>query len=411
MPTYTYLAKKNLNETVEGILVADNESNAVDKLIEMGLSPVKVAPLVSGGGGDPVTKTESAGTFLSRRGLNAHDLNIFTSQLKSLVRARVDLLKCLSILYGQADKEKLKTLVFDLHATIKNGATFSEALTRHPKFFPPIYVNLIKTGEASGRLDEILEELDKFLAKDEEFRMHLKTAMAYPTLMIIVGAVVVFVLLSYVIPKLSSIFTDFDYKLPLPTQIMLGVSAFFKTYWWLVLAAAGGAVGVFIQMSNNPAGRAKLDWLKLRIPVVAGLTLKQSLSRFCRTLALLIRSGLPAFQALGAAIPTMENAVFVREMEVVKKDVLEGTSMAASMKKVGFLPPFFVQMVSVGEEGGKLDGVLSEVANIYTQEIDAKLKVVTSLMEPMIILFLGVVLGGIVMAMLLPIFQINMLIK
>jgi general secretion pathway protein F len=412
MPTYTYLAKKNLNETVEGILVADNEGNAVDKLIEMGLSPVRVAPLV--GSSAPIPGAKPAGaasTFMSGRSLNVRDLNVFTSQLKSLVRARVDLLKVLSILYGQADKEKLKALIFDLHATIKNGATFSEALTKHPKFFPSIYVNLVKTGEASGRLDEVLDELDQFLAKDEEFRMHLRTAMAYPTLMIIVGVVVVFVLLSYVIPKLSAIFMDFDYKLPMPTQIMLAISGFFKVYWWLVLGAIAGVGGIFARMNSTPAGRAKLDWLKLKVPVVAGLALKQSLSRFCRTLALLIRSGLPAFQALGVSIPTMENAVFVREMEVVKKDVLEGSSMASSMKKVSFLPAFFIQMVSVGEEGGKLDGVLTEVANIYTQEIDAKLKVVTSLMEPLIILFLGVVLGGIVMAMLLPIFQINLLIK
>ena len=211
MPTYTYIAKKNLNETIEGILVADSEERAVDKLIEMGLAPVRVAPLASSTSTVTGSKPASGVSgFLSRRGLNVHDLNIFTSQLKSLVRARVDLLKALSILYGQADKEKLKALVFDLHATIKNGATFSEALAKHPKFFPSIYVNLVKTGEASGRLDEVLEELDRFLAKDEEFRMHLKTAMAYPTLMIIVGAVVVFVLLSYVIPKLSAIFTDFD---------------------------------------------------------------------------------------------------------------------------------------------------------------------------------------------------------
>ncbi|MGE5279538.1 MAG: type II secretion system F family protein [Deltaproteobacteria bacterium] len=408
MPTYTYVAKKNLNETVEGIVVADTEDNAVDKLIEMGLSPVKVAPLLEGAS---ARGASPAASFLARRGLNVKDLTVFTNQLKSLMKARVDLLKSLSILFGQTEKVRLKELITELHTDIKNGSTFSEALSKHPRFFPVIYVNLIRIGEASGRLDEVLEELDGFLAKDEEFRMHLKTAMAYPTLMIIVGVVVVFVLLSYVIPKLSSIFADFDYALPLPTRIMLAVSGFFKSYWWAVAGGIGAGLLVLVQMSKNAAGRAKLDWIKLHIPIWAGLSLKQSLARFARTLSLLIRSGLPAFQALGASIPTLENSLFVREMEIVKKDVLEGASMASSMKKVSFLPPFFVQMVSVGEEGGKLEGVLSEVANIYTQEVDAKLKVITSLLEPMIILVLGVVLGGVVMAMLLPIFQINMLIK
>ena len=327
------------------------------------------------------------------------------------MNARVDLLKALSILYGQADKEKLKNLIFDLHSTIKNGATFSQALSHHANFFPSIYINLIKTGEASGRLDEVLGELDKFLSREEEFKMHVRTALAYPILMVSVGIVVIFVLFSYVIPKLSSIFSDFDYKLPLPTQIMLQVSGFFKSWWWTLVVGVGILIGVLMQMSKNPQGRAKLDWFKLHIPVVGSLILKQSLARFCSTLSLLIRSGLPAFQALNVAIPTLENAVFIKELEVVKKEVLEGTSMASSMKKVFFFPSFLIQMVSVGEEGGKLEGILNEVSNIYSQEIDAKLKVITSLLEPMIILVLGLVLGSVVLAMLLPIFEINMLVK
>ena len=408
MPTYTYLAKKNLSETVEGIIVADSQDQAVDKLIEMGLSPVKVEPLVSSAA---ESKDNTWTHLLSSRRLSQKDLAVFTSQLKSLMKARVDLLKSLSILYGQADKEKLKNLIFNLHSSIKNGATFSSALARHSDFFPSLYVNLIKSGEASGRLDEVLEELDQFLSKEEEFKMHVRTAMAYPTLMVIVGVCVIFVLFSYVIPKLSSIFADFEYQLPLPTQIMLKVSDFFKNSWGTVLLVLVILAGVLIQMSKSPGGRAKIDWLKLHTPILADLVLKQSISRFCRTLSLLIRSGLPVFQALEVAIPTLENAVFVKELEVAKKEVLEGTSLASSMKKVSFFPSFLTQMVSVGEEGGKLEGVLDEVANIYAQEIDAKLKIITSLLEPMIILVLGLILGGIVLAMLLPIFQINLLVK
>ncbi|HAJ56318.1 MAG TPA: hypothetical protein DCL35_00950 [Candidatus Omnitrophica bacterium] len=406
MPTYTYLAKKNLNESVEGIIVADSQDNAIDKLIEMGLSPVKVEPLVS-----ETRRAAGPARALSFSGLSRRDLNVFTSQLKSLLRARVDLLKSLSILYGQADKERLKNLIIDLHSRVKNGATFSDALSQHKDFFPSLYINLIKTGEASGRLDEVLEELDNFLGKEDEFRMHVRAAMAYPVLMVSVGVCVIFVLFSYVIPKLSSIFSDFEYELPMPTRVMLGVSDFFKTSWWAILLAIVVFAAVIAQMSKSQAGRAKLDWLKLHIPVVGDLSLKQSLARFCMTLSLLIRSGLPVFQALQVAIPTLENAVFIKDLEIVRKEVLEGSSLAGSMKKVTFFPPFLVQMMSVGEEGGKLEGVLNEVANIYTQETDAKLKIVTSLLEPVIILVLGLILGGIVLAMLLPIFQINLLIK
>ncbi len=407
MPTFTYLAKKNLNESVEGIIVADTQDQAVDKLIEMGLSPVRVQPQAA----EAVQAPTAAPAHLRGGRLNQRDLAIFTNQLKSLVKARVDLLKALSILYTQADKERFRSLILDLHTTVKNGATFSDALARHREFFSSLYVNLIKTGEASGRLDDVLLELDNFLSKEEEFRMHVRTALAYPILMITVGVAVIFVLFSYVIPKLSSIFSDFDYQLPLPTKIMLAVSGFFKSYWWAILLAAVAFFVTLIQMSRNPAGRAKLDWLKLKIPVVSSLTLKQSLSRFCRTLSLLIRSGLPVFQALQVSVPTLENAVFVKDLERVGKDVLEGVSLSTSMRRVAFLPPFMIQMISVGEEGGKLESVLTEIANIYTQETDAKLKVITSLLEPLIILFLGVILGAIVLAMMLPIFQINMLVK
>ena len=408
MPTYTYLAKKNLKETVEGILVADSQEHAVDKLIEMGLSPVRVEPLMQT---TAQGKSAPGGALSFRGGLTQKDLQVFTSQLKSLMKARVDLLKSLSILYGQADKPKLKDLILDLHTTIKNGESFSSALAKFPNFFSGLYVNLIKIGEASGRLDDVLAELDDFLTRDQEFKMHLKTAMAYPVLMVSVGICAVFVLLSYVIPKLSAIFSDFDYALPLPTRIMLAISSFFKSWWWAILLAMGFVVMIPAQLSKTAGGRSRLDWVKLHIPVWSGLILKQAMARFCRTLSLLIRSGLPAFQSLQVAIPTLENSMLTRELDVVKKDVLEGTSMASSMKKVSFFPSFLVQMISVGEEGGKLEGVLNEVANIYTEEIDARLKVITSLLEPVIILFLGVILGGIVMAMLLPILQINLLIQ
>lgn len=408
MPTYTYLAKKNLNEAVEGIIMADTPEHAVDKLIEMGLAPVRITPLTSE---EKLPQQTQMSHFLSGRSLSQKDLKIFTSQLKSLMRARVDLLKSLGILYAQANKEKLKNVVLDLHAAVKNGATFSDALNRHSYFFPSLYINLIKSGEASGRLDEVLDELDNFLSKEEEFKMHVRTALAYPIFMVIVGICVIFVLFSYVIPKLSSIFSDFEYQLPIPTQVMLKVSDFFKTSWWAILIGIAALSGMVAQMSKNPAGRAQLDWFKLHIPIVSDLALKQSLTRFCRTLSLLIRSGLPVFQALQVAIPTLENSVFIKDLEVVRKEVLEGVSLASSMKKVSFFPPFLTQMVSVGEEGGKLEGVLNEIANIYTEETDAKLKIITSLLEPMIILILGLILGGVVLAMLLPIFQINLLIK
>ena len=407
MPTFKYKAKKNLNETVEGTIVSESQDMAMDKLSQMGLSPIRLVAV------DEPTAEKPRERKIRMRGgrLKQKDLTIFTNQLKSLMRARVDLLRALNIVYSQTDKQAVQVLVSDLHATIKRGETFSQALARHKDFFPSLYVDLIRTGEASGRLDEVLEELAGFLGQEEEFKSHVKTAMAYPILMISVGVCVIFVLFAYVIPKLAGIFSDFDAKLPLPTEIMMSISGFFQSWWWTIILGLGVFVGVLVNMKKSEAGKRRLDWIKLRIPIFSKLILKQSLARFCTTLSLLIRSGLPAFQALGIAIPTMGNIFYVERLQNVKKDVSEGVSLANSMKTIPFFPPFLIQMISVGEEGGRLEGVLKEVAAVYEEEVEAQLKVITSLLEPVIILVLGLVLGAIVLAMLLPIFQINTLIK
>jgi len=410
MPTYTYLAMKSASESVEGILVANDEKNAFDQINQMGLTPVRVAPLL-------VKENKLAQVFLSgrkilsRKNLTRSDLALFTRQIRSLMRARVDLLKALSMLAEQADKEKLKKLLLDLHTLVKNGVSFSDCLARHSRFFPAVYVDLIRSAEASGRLEEVLEELDNFLTKEEEFRAHVRMALAYPLFIVIVGIFVVFTLFSYVIPKLSSMFADFENKLPLPTQIMIAVGSFFQAWWGVLLAGVGLLIFLGIRMSKNPKGRVRLDWIRLRIPILGPLEMKQSLLRFCRTLSLLIKSGLPIYQALQISVPTLENSIFVRELEVVKKDVVEGVSLASSIRKVSFFPTYVTQMIAVGEEGGRLDSVLDEVADFYSQEVNATLKIITSLLEPAIILVLGIILGGIVLAMLLPIFQINMLVQ
>jgi type II secretory pathway component PulF len=401
---------KNASESVEGILVANDEKTASDQIVRMGLTPIRVVPLLAKEN-KPVQMFFSVQKTLSRQNLTRSDLALFTRQIRSLMRARVDLLKALSILAGQADKQKLKKLLLDMHTLVKNGASFSDSLARHSRFFPAVYVDLIRSAEASGRLEDVLEELDNFLTKEEEFRTHVYTALAYPLFIVIVGICVVFVLFSYVIPQLSSLFADFENKLPLPTQIMIAVGSFFQAWWGVLLAGIGLLIFWVIQMSNNPKGRVRLDWIRLRIPILGPLEMKQSLLRFCRTLSLLIKSGLPIYQALQISVPTLENAIFVRELEIVKREVIEGVSLASSIKKVSFFPVYVTQMIAVGEEGGRLDSVLDEVANFYAQEVSATLKIITSLLEPAIILVLGIILGGVVLAMLLPIFQINMLVQ
>lgn len=408
MPTFIYTAKKDPKETTQGIVVAEDQKKAIEKVISLGLSPISIEPLTSSAEQKKAARRFSL--FPGRR-LVASDLDIFTSQLKSLINAKVDLLKSLNMIYAQADRSVLKDLVLEMHTEVKNGLAFSDALARHRNFFPSYYINLVKIGEASGRLDSILEEIDGFLSKDREFKMHIKTAMAYPILMLSVGTIVIFILFSYVIPKLTAIFADFDYELPIPTQIMLGISNFLSIWWWVIIVFLLGLAGLIYKMSKTASGRFRLDWFKLHIPVVSDLIFKESLARFCRTLSLLIRSGLPVLQAVQASIITFENAVQLKKLEIISKEVVGGAPLASAMKKVALFPVLLIQMVAVGEEGGRLEGMLDEAANIYTQQTNMKIKIITALLEPVVILILGLILGGIVLAMLLPIFQLNLVVR
>ena len=317
---------------------------------------------------------------------------------------------CLSILYKQADNALLKEMILEIHNSVKDGKTFSESLNKYPNFFPQLYVNIIRAGETSGRLDESLAQLGEYLIKEQDFRMKVTTALAYPAMMILVGVGTIFVLFSFVIPRLSSIFSDFNAELPLPTRILLVVSGFMQKAWPLILALIVGMVFLIRQKKENPLRQA-ITKIKMRLPVLGELMRKQAISRFTHTLALLLHSGIPVYQSLKIATPTLENKSYMQQLDQVHKDVLGGSNLATSMSRADFIPPFIIQMITVGEAGGRLEEVLHEITDAYNQETEIILKIITSLLEPAVILVLGLVLGLIIMGMLLPIFQINMLVK
>lgn len=406
MPTFIYKAKKGLQDTIEGTMDADDRNSAVARLSDAGLVPVSVELKSESKSSQPQLQMPD----LKIKKLGPKELNIFTQQLKTLIRAKVELLSCLNILYKQSDNPALKQVILDLHKTVKDGKTFSEALAKYPNFFPALYVNIIKAGEASGRLDEVLGQISDFLVKEQDLRMKVQTALAYPLMMILVGVGTIFVLFSFVIPRLIGIFDDFQAVLPLPTRILLAVSNFMQRGWpWII----GFSVLFifFFRRQKTAAGNRIIDSLKVRIPILGELTRKQAISRFSHTLALLLHSGIPVYQSLLIAIPTLENKIFIKQLEGVHKEVLAGSTLSSSLKKVPFIPPFIIQMITVGEEGGRLEEVLNEITLAYTQESETILKIITSLIEPLVILCLGLILGLIIMGMLLPIFQINMLIR
>ena len=407
MPKFIYKAKRGLKETLEGVIGAENREAAVARLSADGLTPISVELQVGVKGGAQPIKPVSVFSF---RKLGLKELNIFTQQLKTLVRSKVELLSSLGILFRQADNPALKEIIYNLQNTVKDGQTFSEGMSKYPGFFPLLYVNIIKAGEASGRLDESLSQLSDFLEKEQDLKMKVSTALAYPLLMVLVGLGTVFVLFSFVIPRLIGIFEDFQAVLPLPTRILLKISYIMQHGWFLIIGFL--ILAFFVVRRQNIASKNYLwDALKIKLPLLGELTRKQAISRFAHTLALLLRSGTPALQSLKIAIPTLENSIYIKQMEPIHKKVLAGASLSESLAEVEFIPAFIIQMITVGEKGGRLEDVLNEIYSAYTLETDAILKIITSLIEPLVILCLGLVLGLIILAMLLPIFQINMLIK
>lgn len=404
MPVFVYRAKRGLKETIEGTIEAENQDVALIKLADSGLTPIRIE-IQSG-----FKAVAQKARWVRLKHLGLKELNIFTHQLKTLIRSKVELLSSLSILYQQTDIASLKQIIFDLHNTVKEGKTFSDGLAKYPGFFPLLYVNIVRAGETTGRLDESLNELSIFLEKEQDLRMKVSTALAYPLLMVLVGIGTIFVLFSFVIPRLIGIFEDFQAALPLPTQILLKISYVMQHGWFWILGFVIIAVFV-IRRQNIVSDNRLFDALKINLPVIGELTRKQAIARFANVFALLIHSGIPVYQSLRVAIPTLENKIFVKQMEPVEKKVVAGSSLSDSLKEVEFLPSFIIQMVNVGEKGGRLEEVLFEITAAYTQESEVILKIITSLIEPLVILCLGLVLGLIILAMLLPIFQINMLIK
>ena len=412
MPIFIYKAKKGPQEMVEGTVEAGSKEAAVSKVEQMGYVPIKLS-LKEDSSVVAVKKVtvkahEHFGLF---NRISSHDLNIFTEQLATLVKSKVPLYEAINILASQTENLKLKQIVSSISGELKDGKTLSEALSRHPQVFPLLYVNMVRSGESGGVLDETLTRLSKFREEQEEIKANISSALAYPIFIVIVGLVTIVVLLTFGIPRLVSMFNETKQVLPLPTRILISISSGIINYWyWGVMAII---LSIFMLKQRQVTKRKKiiLDRFMLRIPLIGNFTKKAMLGEFTRTFALLLANGVPVLEAIQITIPTINNEVFKIELEKVHSDVIVGTPLSQSMRKSSWFPPFLTNMIAVGERGGNLQEVLLEVAVFYEREVRKINKIMTSLLEPAIILVMGLIVGFIVMAMLMPIFEINMGIK
>jgi type IV pilus assembly protein PilC len=385
------------------MLEAPSEQLVVAKLREMGYLPVAVE-----------ARTQSAlNTELKIGGdrVKPREVAVFSRQLATMINAGVPLMKSLAILSEQTEAKGLTKVIASLRDDVERGVSLSQAMARHPKVFPRIYLSLVRAGETGGLLDKVMLRLATSLEKQIELRRKIKSAMSYPVAVAVIVTLIVIAMLLFVVPMFEGMYQDLGGTLPLPTRILIGVSDVMTRFWYFVAALSGGAVFGIRRWIATEGGRARWDAFKLRIPVFGKLIHKTAISRFTRTLSELTRSAVPIIEALDIVAETAGNAVVGRAVSTARDRVRMGESLADSLAPHKVFPPMVVQMIGVGEESGALDDLLERVSEFYDQEIEATVDGLTSLIEPMLMVLMGVAVGGMIVALYMPMFNIINLVK
>ncbi len=340
-------------------------------------------------------------------GIKEKDIVIFTRQLGTMIDAGLPIVQCLDILGEQSDNKNFRKIVRQMKEGVESGSTFTEALKKHPKNFDDLFINMIAAGEVGGILDTILARLSEYLEKSMKLKAKIKGAMIYPATIISVAVIVTAVLLIWVIPVFAELFSSFGQELPGPTQFVINLSNFTIAYFpYLVAGAVAIAISIR-QTYKTENGRLRMDQMSLQVPVFGELLRKSAIARFTRTLSTLVSSGVPILDALLITAKTSGNKIVERAILATRTSISEGNTISEPLTKSGVFPPMVCQMISVGESTGALDSMLQKIAEFYEDEVDNMVANLTTLMEPMVILFLGVIIGGLVISMYLPIFKLG----
>lgn len=334
------------------------------------------------------------------------DIVIFTRQFATMIDAGLPLVQCLEILSAQCENPVLAKAVGEVRGDVEGGSTYADALRKHPKVFDDLYVNMVAAGEAGGILDTILNRLAKHIEKSMKLKKQIKSAMVYPSTIMGVAGIVIVVLLVFVIPIFAQMFTDFGGTLPALTQFVIDISYFMKSNILIIVGAVGSAVFGFKKYYRTPSGRKTVDKLALKLPVLGDLIRKAAVAKFTRTLGTLIASGVPILEGLGIVAKTAGNKIIEQALMNARQSISEGKTISDPLGKEKVFPPMVVQMIAVGETTGALDAMLSKIADFYDDEVDSAVGALTSLLEPMLMVFLGITIGTIVIAMYLPIFKL-----
>lgn len=416
MIEFTYQALDKGGATVSGVLKAETRDAAADRIRQLDLFPM----MVEAAGAGKAVASPGAAAFPAARSLSLSgwrgrvgrmDIVVFTRQLADLVSAGLPLDRALTVLIRQTASAGLKARLTQVQEDVRAGQSLSEALGRFPREFPRLYVNMVHAGEVTGRLGEVLERLAGYLEREITRRSQLVSAMTYPAVLIVVAVSAVVFLLTFVVPRLSTVFDEMDRALPLPTQLLLAVTGFITRYWWGILLAllVGGAL--FRQFLATSSGRAAWDAWILRVPIIGKLQQRIVSARFVRSLGTMLSGGVPILDSLEIARDAVGNVAASRAADEVKEAIRQGESLAGAMEASPFFLPVVVHMAAVGEETGRLPQMLVRTADSLDFEIDSQMRRTITLIEPAIVLSMGLLVGFIVLAILLPIFEANMAVK
>jgi type II secretion system protein F len=401
MPMFTYKAKDRSGGLIAGTLEAESRAAVSTRLQATGLFPVDIQS-----GGDSVQR--SLGRLRQRKArIRSIDLTNFYQQMSDLVGAGVPLVKSLNVVKNQTVNPALVAVLTQVSGDVQEGATFAKALERHPKQFTNLTVALVRAGEAGGLLDQTLRRVAEYAEAEDELRAKLKAAMAYPIIMIVLGTVAIGVLMGFVMPKVMIVFAELNQTLPLITQLVQRISYFIAGYWHLI--GLGLALAVFggRRYVKTDRGALRYHTLLLKLPVLGTLILKREIAAFTRTLGALLRNGVPILSAIDISAEVLSLRPIRDDVKKVPDSITQGSGMASALRESTLFPAVVVNMVAVGEETGQLPDVLLRVAQSYETQVDREIKTLTSIIEPLIIVALGIVVGFVVLAMLLPIFSLD----
>lgn len=409
MPVFEYKALDNRGKTVSGIVDAESAFAARQKLRGSNVFPIRVQE------DRTAAAREEGESILSRLGLSGRirpaELAVTTRQLATLIGAGLPLVAALDSVISQSGSHSSKRIMSQVKDGILEGKSLAESLERYPATFSTLYTNMVKAGEASGTLEIVLNRLADITERQQALMTRIRAALTYPILMTVVGLFVLVLLLTYVVPRITSIFSSMNQLLPLPTRILIQVSEFMALYWWLLLLGVAAVLLVLRVFARTRQGKRFFDSLRLRIPVIRQLQRKLVVTRFSRTLGSLLENGVTMLTALDVARNVSGNVIVAEAIEESAQSVKKGLGLADSLAATGVFPALCIQMIQVGEKSGELEPILAKVADAYENELETLVVSATALLEPLLILAMGVIVGFIVLSVCLPIFEMNQLVR